>query len=179
MPSSLPPWTWARLGFHVRRLPGGRIRVGRGAAARALFNGAAAGWPRKAPGRARGGSAGPAKAVQVKWQCARPGACACGQGKACKCKCYRPLKHPPQGPRHDPGTHAGGSMPRKGPVHIQVSGAAPCGASAAPTLYAARRRHPHCGPSGAVGPRTAQTAARRRYVSPLAVALCHVRDVLV
>ena len=45
----------------------------------------------------------PPKPCKCKGRCARPSTCACGPKKVCKCKCCRPLKHPPRGPRHDPG----------------------------------------------------------------------------
>lgn len=45
----------------------------------------------------------PPKPCRCRGRCARPSTCACGPKKVCKCKCCRPLKHPPRGPRHDPG----------------------------------------------------------------------------
>ena len=43
------------------------------------------------------------KKCKYRGRCAVPGKCRCRQGRVCKCKCCRPLKHPPKGPRHDPG----------------------------------------------------------------------------
>ena len=52
------------------------------------------------------------KKCRCRGRCAVPGKCRCRQGRVCKCKCCRPLKHPPKGPRHDPGCARQGAGPR-------------------------------------------------------------------
>ena len=58
---------------------------------------------------AEGGGGGPRgrrpppRKCKCRGRCVNPSRCACKEGRTCKCKCCRPLKHPPRGPRHDPG----------------------------------------------------------------------------
>ena len=44
----------------------------------------------------------PPKKCKCKGRCVNPGRCACREGRMCKCKCCRPLKHPPKGPAPRP-----------------------------------------------------------------------------
>ena len=52
------------------------------------------------------------KKCKCRGRCAVPGKCRCRQGRVCKCKCCRPLKHPPKGPRHGPGCARQRAEPR-------------------------------------------------------------------
>ena len=50
----------------------------------------------------QGGKHARPKKCKCRGRCAVPGKCRCKMGRVCKCRCCRPLKHPPKGPRHDP-----------------------------------------------------------------------------
>ena len=54
-------------------------------------------------GGPRAGRRAPPGACECNGKCVKPSKCECKAGKVCRCKCCRPLKPPPKGPRHASG----------------------------------------------------------------------------